>query len=142
MEILLKTVGLNFLFLKLELTFTFFLFIFLFSFWPRCFYWRLIENVDEIEGCLRKGCGFLKQKKEISNPFQLFFCFKNPHSFLDLILWVLKITFWSFLILWYRFSSDFQYLQKQWKNDTECDGAVAQASVWFFICLLGCFWLL
>ena len=64
-EILLKTVGLNFLFLKLELTFTFFLFIFLFSFWPWSFCWRQIESVDEIDDVLRKGCGFLKQKKEI-----------------------------------------------------------------------------
>ena len=54
------------------------------------------KKVDEIDNVLRKGYGFLKQKKEISNPFQLFFCFKNPYSFLDLILWVLKITLWGF----------------------------------------------
>ena len=69
-------------------------------------------------GGFRKGCGFLKQEKEILTPFRLFFCFKNPYSFLDLILWVLKITLRSFLILWHWFSSDFQYLQKQGKNNT------------------------
>ena len=57
------------------------------------------KKVDEIVGRRRKEYGFLKQKKEISNPFLLFFCFKNPYSFLDLILWVLKITLRSFSIL-------------------------------------------
>jgi hypothetical protein len=85
-EILLKTVGLNFLFLKLELTFTFFLFIFLFSFDPRSCSEMGSKNVDEKQGRLGKGCGFLKQEKEILNPFQLFSCFKNPYSFLWLIL--------------------------------------------------------
>ncbi|WP_194313218.1 hypothetical protein [Flavobacterium soyangense] len=39
------------------------------------------KKVDEIDDVLQKGYGFLKQKKEISNPFQLFFCFENPYSF-------------------------------------------------------------
>jgi hypothetical protein len=56
-------------------------------------------GVDLEDDGFRKGCGFLKQKKEISNPFLLFFCFENPYSFLDLILWVLKITLLSFSIL-------------------------------------------
>ena len=64
-EILLKTVGLNFLFLKLELTFTFFLFIFLFSFPPRSCYEMGFKKVDEIDEVLQKGYGFLKQEKEI-----------------------------------------------------------------------------
>ena len=62
---------------------------------------------------LQKGYGFLKQKKEISNPFLLFFCFKNPYSFLDLILWVLKITLRDIFNYSAKVSSDFQYLQKQ-----------------------------
>ena len=66
MEIFLKTGGLNFLFLKLELTFTFFLFIFLFSFQPRSCYGKRFKNVDEKQGRLGKGCGFLKQEKEIA----------------------------------------------------------------------------
>lgn len=49
-EILLKTVGLNFLFLKLELTFTFFLFIFLFSFPPRSCYEMGSKKVDSEDG--------------------------------------------------------------------------------------------
>jgi hypothetical protein len=49
-EILLKTVGLNFLFLKLELTFTFFLFIFLFSFPPRSCYEMGSKKVDSTDG--------------------------------------------------------------------------------------------
>ena len=51
----------------------------------------------------RKGCGFLKQKKEIYQPFLLFFCYKNPYSFLDLILWVLKITLRIFSIIGQKF---------------------------------------
>ena len=47
--------------------------------------------------------GFLKQEKEIVEPFRLFFCFKNPYSFLDLILRVLKITLWIFSILRQKF---------------------------------------
>ena len=90
-------------FVNLELTFAFFFFIFCFDFiYQSSSYNRKIfegKGVDLVESGFRKGCGFLKQKKEISNPFLLFFCFKNPYSFLDLILWVLKITFWSFLIL-------------------------------------------
>jgi hypothetical protein len=75
-EILLKTAGLNFLFLKLELTFTFFLFIFLFSFPPRsCFEMRSKKVVSK-DGSSSERVLILKQKKEISNPCRLFFCFK------------------------------------------------------------------
>ena len=64
-EILLKTVGLNFLFLKLELTFTFFLFIFLFSFPPRsCYEMGLKKLIRKME-VLQKGYEILKQKKEM-----------------------------------------------------------------------------
>jgi hypothetical protein len=56
-------------------------------------------GVDLEEGGFRKVCGFLKQEKEIITPFLLFFCFEKPYSFLDLILWVLKITLRSFSIL-------------------------------------------
>ena len=133
MEILLKTVGLNFLFLKLELTFTFFLFIFLFSFWPRCFYWRLIENVDEIEGRHQKGCGFLKQKKEISNQFQLFFCFKNPYSFLDLILWVLKITLRIFSIIVQKFQVIFNTYKNNEKIIRSASAAAQSKCVVFYL---------
>jgi hypothetical protein len=64
-EILLKTVGLNFLFLKLELTFTFFLFIFLFSFTPRSCYEMWAKKVDLEDGISSKGYEILKQKKEM-----------------------------------------------------------------------------
>jgi hypothetical protein len=90
-------------FVNLELTFALFFFIFCFDFInQKSSYNRKVfegKGVDLEEGGFRKVCGFSKQKKEISNSFLLFFCFENPYSFLDLILWVLKITFWSFLIL-------------------------------------------
>ena len=37
-----------------------------------------------------------KTEKRDKIPCRLFFCFKNLYSFLDLILWVLKITFCKF----------------------------------------------
>jgi len=45
---------------------------------------KLIRKME----VLQKGYEILKQKKEIANPFLLFFCFKISYSFLDLILWV------------------------------------------------------
>ena len=90
-------------FVNLELTFAvfFFIFYFDFKFKTSSHNRNLFEGlgVDLEEGGFRKGCGFLKQEKEIITPFRLFFCFKNPYSFLWLILWVLKITIRSVLIL-------------------------------------------
>lgn len=104
-------------FVNLELTFALFFFIFCFDFIYQSSSYNLKvfegKGVDLEEGGFRKVCGFLKQKKEISNPFQLFFCFKNPYSFLDLILWVLKITLRIFSMVMQRF----QVIFNTYKNN-------------------------
>jgi hypothetical protein len=112
----LKPVGLELFFLETGTYLYFLLFIifyFLFFFQPLSFCWRQIKIFEEIDNAFRKGYEFLKQKKEISNLFLLFFCFKNPYSFLDLILWVLNITFSIFLI----FQKSFQVIFNIYKNN-------------------------
>ncbi len=88
------------------------------------------------ENGLRKGYGFLKQKKEILNPFQLFFCFKNPYSFLGLILWVLKITLQRVLILWYRF----QVIFNTYKNNEKIIRSAAAVAQSMCIVFLFAYW--
>jgi hypothetical protein len=55
--------GLNFLFLKLELTFTFFYLFFIFLETGKFQLKTELKNDDGIDDVLRKGYGFLKQKK-------------------------------------------------------------------------------
>jgi hypothetical protein len=91
-EILSKTGGLNLLFCKpgTYLCLLFFIFCFDFKFEISKYNRKVFEGrgVDLEASGFGKGYGFLKQKKEILNLFRLFFCFKKPYSFLDLILWV------------------------------------------------------
>ena len=84
---------------------------------------------------LRKGYEILKQKKEIFNPFRLFFALEFHTLSQILILWVLKITNWIFNFN-SKNSSDFQYLQKQCKFHLLRIGFLFRASVLFFICSL------
>jgi len=117
----------------------YFLFFYFFIFLPRgSIIWRLAKKCDEIDECSWKGYGFLKQKKEISNPYLLFFCFKNPYSFLDLILWVLKITFQIFSIIVQKF----QVIFNTYKNNEKIirsASAAAQSKCVVFYLLTGVF---
>ncbi len=88
-----------------------------------------------------KGMDFQNRKKRYKIPYRLFYWFENSYSFLDLIMWVLKITYPIFSILWKKFPSDFQYLQKQCKNFRSATAAAQSKCVVYFICLMGCFWL-
>jgi hypothetical protein len=82
------------------------------------------KGVELEDGRLRKGYGFLKQEKEISNPFQLFFWFKNSYFFLDLILWVLKITLRIFSMVMQRF----QVIFNTYKNNEKIIRSVSAAA--------------
>jgi hypothetical protein len=79
---------------RLELSFLetgaylYFLFIYFFIFLvtdKRLMKWDRKKLIRK-KGVLQKGYEILKQKKETSKPFLLFFCFKISYSFLDLIL--------------------------------------------------------
>jgi hypothetical protein len=71
-----------------------------------------IRACSFIVGWLWKGYGFLKQKNNITSiPF--FFCFKNPYSFLDLILWVRTIALLESYFSGINVVSDGLHSQKQ-----------------------------
>jgi hypothetical protein len=53
--------------------------------------WWLKKLIWKMEA-LQKGYGF-KRGKRNSISIPIIFLLKNPYSFLDLILWVLKITY-------------------------------------------------
>jgi hypothetical protein len=58
-----------------------------------------LKKVDSKDGSSSERVWNFKAEKKCKNPFRLFFCFKIPYSFLDLILWVLKITLRIFSII-------------------------------------------
>lgn len=81
---------------------------------------------------------FQNRKKRYKIPFQLFFWFENPYSFLDLILWVLKITLRIFLIIMQKF----QVIFNTYKNNEKIipsASAAAQSKCVVFYLLTGLF---
>jgi hypothetical protein len=93
---------------------------------------KLIRKTD----VLQKGYGFLKQEKEILNLFRLFFCFKISYSFVDLILWVLKITFQIFSIIVQKF----QVIFNTYKNNEKIIRSASAAAQSKCIVFLFAYW--
>jgi hypothetical protein len=85
---------------------------------------------------LWKEYGFSKQKT-LKLPFQFFFCFENPYSFLDLILWVQIIALEKWCLTGINVVSDGLHSQNQCIIIPSVGGSSSKQGYCFFICLVG-----
>ena len=92
-----------------------------------------------------KGIKFFGWMKKPNQKIKMLFIRpKNFILFLGFDFWgCLKVSWQSQCSVSRKMSyKNGKHLQKTMHHTTECDVAVAQVRVSFFICLLGCFWLL
>jgi hypothetical protein len=122
-------------------------------------FWINTPFVDSLNSCCKKDWGLIGRWSSLERVWNFEGWMKKPNQIIEMLfirhwnfaLFLIGFDFWGCLLVSLQSQclvsrkiscENGKHLQKTMKTHAECDGAVAQVCVSFFICSLGFFWLL